>query len=157
MRPRNYEEALAEPAAAVAMFCRDDGLYAGLIQVHRMPWVVEPIRAWHEAGGDMRPLDLEARDGEVTAVVTLTARGYLKSDLVRVARYLRGTEKYRDKVLASSMTKAVVDIGLAELNERRGAGATPFARDLVRRVDSSSRAPAALGDVLPRLASGDGE
>lgn len=126
-RPRNHAEALAEPAASLAELCRSDALCASLVEVHRMPWVVEPIRAWHEAGGDTRPLNLESNDCEVRAIVELTARGYLKSDLVRVARYLRTTEKYRDRVLASSMTKAVVNIALAELAKASGPRATAFA------------------------------
>jgi hypothetical protein len=155
-RPRNHAEALTEPPGYVAELCRKDPTYAGLIQVHRMPWVEEPIRAWHEAGGDARPLELEANDGEVTAVVVLTARGYMKSDLVRVARYLRTTDRYRDKVLASSMTKAVVDIAMAELQER--APKSSFASDLVRRVEQgASRGPTSLGASLPKLASGAGE
>jgi hypothetical protein len=86
-------------------------------------------------------------------MVELTARGYLTSDLVRVARHLRGAEgKYRDKVLASCMTKAVVDIALAELNEKPQRSA--FASDLVRRADSA-RSPSALGDLLPKAAGGE--
>jgi hypothetical protein len=154
-RPRNHAEALSEPAAALAELCRSDALYASLIEVHRMSWVVEPIRAWHEAGGDTRPLSLESNDGEVRAIVELTARGYLQSDLVRVARHLRGTPKYADKVLASCMTKAVVEIALSELRDKPSR--SEWADKLVRRADAAARQPEALAGVLAKVAGGGGE
>lgn len=156
--PRNHEEALTEPAGYVAGLCRD-AMMADLLAAHRLPWVVEVLTAWHEArGGQGDPkIGIPSRDGGVRAVLELFAMGYGKNDLVRVARHLPSSDKFRDKVSASIMTPDVVAIALGELNERRGAGPTSFARDLVRRVDSSSRAPSPLGAVLPRLASGDGE
>jgi hypothetical protein len=156
--PRNHDEALSEPPGYVAGLCRD-AMTADLLQAHRLPWVVEVLAAWHEARGgkDAPKIGIPSRDGGVRAVLELFAMGYGKNDLVRVARHLPTTDKFRDKVSASIMSPDVVGIALGELNERRETRSTPFARDLVRRVDSASRAPTPLGASLPRLVGGGGE
>jgi hypothetical protein len=132
---------------------------ADLLQAHRLPWVVEVLTAWHEArGGQGAPkVGIPSRDGGVRAVLELFAMGYGKNDLVRVARHLPTSDKFRDKVSASIMTPDVVAIALGELNERRATQPSSFARGLVQRVDSSSRAPGLLAASLPRLAGGGGE
>jgi hypothetical protein len=87
--PTNRAEAELIPICLRAEMLERDRYAAGYLEPQRWPEVVAVAEALAEAAGQPQPtLGHYDRDSGVRAVVALYAQGYLKSDLLRVARAL---------------------------------------------------------------------
>lgn len=150
--PSSFEEAVGEPLMPRAMLVQGDPTKASLLRVAEWPETIQVAAAWHSAGG--RTGEPRITPGVTNALVELWAKGYMNSDVLRVARYLPTTPKFADKVLPSCLTEDVVTIALAELNEKP-KGPSDWAKGIVSSVERGG-APEPLGGTLTRLAAGGG-
>jgi hypothetical protein len=148
--PRSFEEAMTEPLCSRAALVIGNTTLANLLRVEQWPEVLEVARVWHVAGG--RSGEPRVTGGTAEALCKLWAKGFMPGDVLRVARHLPTTDKFRDKVLPSCLTENVVAIALGELAEH-GSG---VGRAIVQRAreGGAQTAPQPLAASLARFAGG---
>lgn len=133
--PTNRAEAELIPICLRAELLERDRYAAGYLEPQRWPEVVAVADALAAAAGQPPPkLGHYDRDSGVRAVVALYAQGYLKSDLMRVARLLP-TRPFWNKPDCSrdlaTLSPVVVRRELAEQNPTGTPMLSSTARDLL--------------------------